>query len=94
LSAITARLEGKVVPQSRTRTNLGYGWVKQDTIVVNGASTTPLIVGNEAVAIPIRTISSYGNVMRWDTLRMYFTAATGILSGSVRCWVRYWKGQS
>lgn len=94
LSAITCLIDGKAVPQSKNTTSLGLGWVKADSALVNTAASphhTPIIVGNESVAIPIRTYSPYGSVLRWAQFRARFTAVTGILSGSVRAFVHYWS---
>jgi hypothetical protein len=69
---------------------LSSGWVKQDSALVNGAAGGTLIIGSESIGVPIRTITPYGNVFRWGELRARVTAVTGILSGGVRAFFRYW----
>lgn len=92
LSALTVLFDGRPAGLGRRSTgDLGSGWVKADSALVNGAAGGTLIVGNESVAVPIRTISPYGSVLRWGNLRARITSATGVLSGGIRVFLRYWK---
>lgn len=91
LTSMTWIIDGRPTRPNATEVTLSRGWVKADSVLVNGASAEGLILGNESVAVPIRTISPYGNVQRWAYLRGRQTAATGILSGGVRVYIRYWR---
>lgn len=88
LSSLTILIDGRVGGFGNTAT-LARGWVKADSALVNGAAAGTLIVGDESVGVPIRSISPYGNIRRFGQLRARQTAATGILT-SVRAFVRYW----
>ncbi len=89
LSSLTILIDGRVGGFGSTAT-LARGWVKADSALVNGAAGGSLILADESIGVPIRTISPYGNVQRWGELRARQTAATGILS-AVRVFLRYWK---
>lgn len=92
LSSLTVLIDGRVGGFGPNST-VARGWVKADSALVNGAAGGTLTVGDESVAVPIRTISPYGNVRRWPQLRARTTLATGILS-SCRVFVRYWKNDA
>jgi hypothetical protein len=70
-------------------TTLARGWVKADSTFVNGAAGGTMITGDESIAFPIRSISPYGNIRRWGTLRARISAAGTALS-AVRVFLRYW----
>jgi hypothetical protein len=89
VSAMTWIVEGRAVGTGSVVTN-ARGWVKADSALVNGAAGGTLNVGMESVSFPIRTITPYGNIRRWGQLRARASAITGILSGRVRAFVRYW----
>lgn len=89
LSSMTVLIDGRMGGFG-SNTTLARGWVKADSALINGAAGGTLIAGDETIAVPIRTISPYGNVMRWQDLRARITAATGVMSGAVRVFIRYW----
>lgn len=69
----------------------GYGWVKADSSLVNGAAGGTMILGDDVIAFPIRSISPYGSIWRWSELRARITGlggATGI--PAARVFLRYW----
>ena len=77
-------------------------WVQIDSTSV---SLIPSSVYNRVVALPIRALSGLGglgsngpeNALAWgyrinafDTLRMRITALTGVFTGGIRAFIRYW----
>jgi hypothetical protein len=70
-------------------TTLARGWVRQDSTFINGAAAGTMATGDQSYAVPIRTITNYGNVFRWDRLRARISPATGTVQGA-RVFVRYW----
>lgn len=89
LTSATMFLDGRVGAFGPAIT-LARGWVKADSALVNGAAGGTLITGNESFAFPIRSISPYGQVLRWSNLRARISAAGTALSAA-RVFVRYWK---
>lgn len=69
---------------------LGEGWVKADSTFINGAAGGHFETGNDSYGVPIRTISPYGNVMRWGELRARITVATGSIPAG-RVFLRYFR---
>lgn len=93
LTSATILIDG-APPGKSTNTTLAGNWQRADSIVVNSVGTNgtyPLAAGSTAFAVPIRTIGPYGHVQRFSIFRARISAATGILSGSVRVWLRYWR---
>jgi hypothetical protein len=93
LTGVTAIFDGRAVGTGAV-TTLARGWVKADSAFVNGAAGATLITGDESVALPIRTISPYGNIRRWQNLRARITCTAGLLSGSVRVYFRYYDADA
>ncbi len=92
LSSLTMFVDGKAGGFGAT-TALSMGWVKQDSALVSSAGANGLtlhIVGNETVTIPIRTVSPYGFTQRYDQLRARLVTNTGLISGRIRVFIRYW----
>lgn len=92
ITSMTCLIDGRVGPYGTTVTR-ARGWVKADSALVSGAAGGTLILGNESIAVPIRSITPYGNVWRWPWLRARITASTGFLS-SCRVFLRYWSNDS
>lgn len=90
LTSLTVLFDGRMGPVRALTAATDAGWVKADSALVNGAAGGTLILANETVAVPIRTISPYGSVLRYDTLRARVTSATGVLT-SCRLYLRYWR---
>jgi len=89
LSSLTVLFDGRINPVKSVATNPNSGWVKADSALVNGAAGGTLIVGNECVAVPIRSVTPYGSIFRFQSLRARITAATGVLTAA-RVYLRYW----
>jgi hypothetical protein len=90
LTSITCMIDGRVGAYG-LKQNLGSGWVKADSSLANGAVGGGMILGDQTVAFPIRTISPYGNIFRFSELRARITGvggATGI--AAARVFLRYW----
>lgn len=89
LTGVTMLVDGRVGGYGPA-VDLARGWVKADSALITGAAGKTLITGNESIGLPIRTISPYGNVLRWGTFRARISA-TGTAMSAVRAFVRYWK---
>jgi hypothetical protein len=89
LTSVTALIDGRVAGLGPA-TTLARGWVKADSALVNGAAGGTMILADESVSIPIRSISPYGNIFRWGALRARITGAGTSLSAA-RVFLRYWS---
>lgn len=69
---------------------LGEGWVKADSVFINGAAGGHFETGNDSYGFPIFSISPYGNVLRWPELRARITVATGSIPAA-RVFLRYYR---
>lgn len=90
LTAATCLFDGRINPIRAASSTPNTGWVKCDSALVNGAAGGTLILANETVAFPIRSITPYGSIFRFQSLRARITGGTGILT-SARAVLRYWK---
>jgi len=76
-----------------TAVTLARGWVKVDSIVVNGSAGNASL---ETIVCPLRTITAItgqntiNNLAAYAQLRARIISATGILS-SARAFIRYWR---
>lgn len=92
LSTMTLIVEGRVGGLGPA-TSLARGWVKCDSIVVNGSAGNAAL---ETIVAPLRTIATItgqntlNNLAAYDNLRVRVLSATGVLS-SARAFVRYWR---
>jgi hypothetical protein len=86
---VTMYVDGRVGGLGAAVT-LGEGWVKADSTFINGAAAGTMATGNDSYGIPIRTISPYGNVLRWPALRARLSTATGSIPAA-RVYVRYFR---
>lgn len=92
LSTMTLIVEGRAGGLGTT-TTLARGWVKCDSIVVNGSAGN---VSMETIVAPLRTIATItgqntlNNVAAFAQLRVRVLTATGVLS-SARAFLRYWR---
>lgn len=74
-------------------TTMARGWVKADSIVVNGTAGNASM---ETIVAPLRTIAAVtgqntiNNLAAFEQLRARLISATGVLS-SARAFVRYWR---
>jgi hypothetical protein len=93
LSSMTLIFDGRMGPTRANTANTDAGWVKADSALVNGAAGGTLIIGNETVRVPIRSISPYGSTLAFESLRCRITSATGVLT-SARVYLRYWQDRS
>lgn len=72
--------------------SLSAGWVKADSCLINGAAGGTMILGDHTLSFPIRSISPYGTVFRFEELRARVTGlggATGL--AAARVFVRYYR---
>ena len=90
LTSATMILDGRVGGYGPS-VNLARGWVKADSALVSGAAGKTLILGDESVGFPIRSVSPYGNVLRWGEFRARISGAGTALSAA-RVFLRYWLG--
>lgn len=92
LTTMTMIIEGRGGGFGLNTSN-ARGWVKVDSVVVNGSAGA---TGLETVIAPLRTIGAItgqntaNNLSAFEQLRARVLTATGILS-SARVFVRYWK---
>ncbi len=90
VTSVTIEVDGRVGAYGPS-TTLTRGWVKQDSLVIDGGTNRGnLTLADESVVIPLRTVGVYGPIWKWDQLRVHETAATGVLSAA-RAFVRYWR---
>lgn len=89
LTGVTAIFDGRAVGTGAV-TTLARGWVKADSCFINGAAGATMATGDESIALPIRSISPYGNIRRWQNLRARITCTAGLMSGSCRIFLRYY----
>lgn len=100
ISSVTVEIDGRAAGFGPTIDLTNYQQV--DSTVVTFVDSDPL---NRVLAIPIRAVSGLGGagsngpensqnffyrIMAFETLRVRFSTATGILSGGVRAYIRYW----
>jgi len=100
LASLTMEIDGRAGGFG-TRVDLG-SWQQVDSTVVTFVDSNPL---NRVLTLPIRAISGLGGLgsngpenalnyfyrlTAFETLRVRFSTATGLLSGSVRAFIRYW----
>lgn len=91
LTSITCLFDGRLSGLGPT-TALSAGWVKADSCLANGAAGGGMILGDQTVAFPIRTISPYGNIFRFGELRGRITGVGGAVGiAAARVFLRYWK---
>ncbi len=99
ITSVTVEVDGRAIGAGPTIAL--DNWQQVDSTVVTFVDSDPL---NRVLAIPLRAISGLGGlgsngpenalnyfyrIMAFETLRVRFSAATGILSGGVRAYLRY-----
>ena len=84
---VTAIIDG-AVGNFGAAVTLGESWVKADSAFINGAAGGTMATGQDSYGIPIKTISPYGNVLRWPILRARISTATGSIPAA-RVYLRY-----
>jgi hypothetical protein len=93
LTTTTLIIEGRAGGFGGPATTLARGWVKVDSIVVNGAAGNASM---ETIVAPLRTITAItgqntiNNIQAFAQLRARTLTATGVLS-ACRAFVRYWR---
>lgn len=87
LTGVTMFVDGKVIAGGPNLT-VARGWVKADSVLVNGAAGKTMILADETVGLPIQTISPYGNIRRFAMLRARISG-TGTALSACRVFVRY-----
>lgn len=86
---VTVLVDGRVGAFGPVAT-LGEGWVKADSIFINGAAGGTMATGDDSYGIPIHSVSPYGSVLRWPDLRARITTATGSIPAA-RVFLRYYR---
>lgn len=91
---VTVLVDGRVGaygpnPQGLATGN-AEGWVKADSVFINGAAGGTMTTGDDSYGIPIHSVSPYGNVLRWPDLRARVTTATGSIPAA-RIFLRYYR---
>lgn len=103
ITSVTVEVDGRAAATGPVSDLSNYQQV--DSTVVTFVDSDPL---NRVLAIPLRAISGLGGagsngpenslnffyrIMAFETLRVRFSTAAGILSGGVRAYVRYWDAE-
>jgi hypothetical protein len=103
ISSVTVEVDGRAASIGPTINLSNYQQI--DSTVVTFVDSDPL---NRVLSVPIRAIGGLGGlgsngpenalnyfyrIMSFESLRVRFSTATGILSGGVRAWVRYWDNE-
>lgn len=90
LTGIQLALDGRVA-SNRVSGSVGAsaGWSFADSMSFGAAHG--VVSGNTSIVLPIRTIGLTGNNQKWEFIRVRFAAVTGILTGSVKVYLRYWQ---
>lgn len=90
LTGIQMAIDGRVASNS-VAGNLGAaaGWTFVDSLSFGTAAG--VASGNTSIVLPIRSIGIGGSNQRFEFLRVRFAAVTGLLTGRVRAYLRYWQ---
>ena len=86
---VTAIIDGRIGGFGAVAT-LGEGWVKADSVFINGAAGGTMATGDDSYGLPIFSISPYGSPLRWPELRARITVATGSIPAA-RVFLRYYR---
>lgn len=94
-TSVTALIDGRLAGLGTAPVTNGVGWVKADSALANGAVGGGMILGDQTISFPIRTMSPYGGIFKYNELRARITGvggATGL--AAARVFLRYWDEES
>ena len=91
-TSVTAQIDGRIGGFGTVTDVLTAGWVRADSALANGAVGGGMILGDQTICFPIRTMSPYGSIFRFEELRARITGvggATGL--AAARVFLRYYR---